>query len=117
MSTRGAAVLRAAVGAGMLSRPDLAARVLGARPSARHPVLRLLGARHVLEAGLLLVRPTRPAVTGAVAVDGAHVASCVAYAALSGSDRRPALRDALFASGLLLVTALSRPSGTWKEIR
>lgn len=107
--TRAMAAVHAAIAAGLLLRPQAAARLLGADAGGGHPVLRLLGGRHLVEAAGLLLRPTHGVSTAAVAVDAAHAASCFGLAAVDGTHRRPALRDGLLASTLLLATALARP--------
>lgn len=106
---RTVAAVRAGVGALMATRPDLAAQLLGARRQDAHPVLRLLGLRHLAEALAILLRPTPGMVEAGVAVDSAHVLSCVLLAAASRSHRQPALRDGAVASSVLLGTWLTRP--------
>lgn len=93
----------------LLAAPDEAARLLGAAPHGPHPLLRVLGLRHVVQAATLLARPTRGVVQASLALDGAHVASCLLYAAVDRANRRPALRDALLEMSLLLATRRSRP--------
>lgn len=109
MRTRATAGVRAVAGAGLLLRPDLAARLLGSPPTGAHPVLRGLGVRHLVEAATLWTRPTRTATDVAVAIDAVHVGSLLGFAAISAEHRRPALRDAALATGLLLATLHARP--------
>ncbi|GAC1442441.1 MAG: hypothetical protein NVSMB55_13180 [Mycobacteriales bacterium] len=92
-----------------MTRPDLAARVLGAPRRDSHPVLRILGLRHLLEAAALASRPTSGVVAAGLAVDGTHVLSCLGLAAVSPSHRRPAFRDAVAGSTILIATWLLRP--------
>lgn len=106
---RTVAVVRAGVGALMATRPDLAAHLVGAPPRDAHPVLRLLGLRHLAEALAILLRPRPAVVATGIAVDAAHVLSCVLLAAVSRSHRQPALRDGAVASSVLLGTWLTRP--------
>ncbi len=90
-------------------RPGLSARLLGVRPRNAHPVLRLLGARHLAEAGTLLLRPTPGVIAAGVLVDATHVVSCAVFAVASSKHRRPALRDGAVASAVMLATWLTRP--------
>jgi hypothetical protein len=103
------AAVRGALGFTMLTQPQLAAKMLGAAPGGRHPVLRLLGLRHVTEASVLMVRPTQPVTALGVVVDATHVASCLAFAAVSPRHRRPAMRDAALAAVVLVATWSTRP--------
>jgi len=93
----------------MVSRPAAAARVLDASPAGSHPVLRVLGARHLLEALAILLRPTRGVVAAGMVVDATHLLSCLLFGAVSAEHRRPALRDAAVESGVLLATWLAIP--------
>lgn len=93
----------------MLVWPAAAARVLEAPPAGSHPVLRVLGARHLLEALAILARPTRGVVVAGIVVDATHVLSCLLFGAVSAEHRRPALRDAAVESGVLLATWLAIP--------
>jgi hypothetical protein len=113
MTPRLVATGRAVLGAALLGRPGSAAALLGQeRDSRRHPVLRVLGARHLVQAALLLGRPTRGVVTAAVAVDASHLASCLLLAAVSSTRRRPALREAAVEAAVLVGTAATRPRAT-----
>jgi hypothetical protein len=108
-AVRAAAAGRAAVGLAMLLRPDDVARRLGSPTTGGHPVLRVLGARHLVQAAVLSARPSAEVVAGSVAVDALHVASDLALAAVRGDRRRPALRDAAVSTAVLLATWLTRP--------
>jgi hypothetical protein len=101
---RAAAAVRAAVGLAMVTRAAAVARLLGAHPAGGHPVVRVLGLRHLGQAAVLAGRPDRAVVRGSSAVDGLHVLSCLLLAAASGSRRTPALRDAALESAVLLMT-------------
>jgi hypothetical protein len=107
--TRIAAAVRAGLGLAMLTRPQQVARLLGSPPSRRHPVLRVLGLRHLAQAGVLAHRPDRAATTISCFVDGAHVTTCLLLAAAAPSRRAPAVRDAGVESVVLLATWLVRP--------
>lgn len=111
-AARAVAVGRAVVGAMMLSQPARVARLLDAAPAGSHPVLRVLGARHLLEALAIVVRSTRDVVGAGIVVDATHVLSCLLLGAVSLEHRRPALRDAAVGSGVLLATRLTLPEHT-----
>jgi hypothetical protein len=70
-------------------------------------VLRVLGARHLLQAGFELRWPTAQVLTAAAAVDGIHAATGVAFGLLDHRWRRAALLDAAIAAGFCLATARS----------
>jgi hypothetical protein len=93
----------------MLTQPRKVARLLGAPPSGPHPVLRVLGLRHLAQAGALAYRPDRATATASCFVDGTHVLSCLLLAAVAPTRRRPALRDAGIESTVLLTTWFARP--------
>jgi hypothetical protein len=101
---RATAALRAAVGVTMLTRPAQVARLLGAAQAGRHPVVRLLGLRHVAQAAVVAARPDASTCRASNVVDGVHVLSCLLFAAAAPAHRRPAVRDAALESGVLLVT-------------
>jgi hypothetical protein len=102
------AAARGVVGATLLTKPAVVAPLIATPPAGRHPVLRLLGLRHLAEAALLLVTPTPSATTTAVAVDATHAASCVLFAVVSPRHRRPAGRAAGLAVAMLTATWLAR---------
>ncbi|MDT7547691.1 MAG: hypothetical protein QOE84_85 [Actinomycetota bacterium] len=108
-SVRAAAVVRSGLGLAMLTQPREVARLLGAPLSGRHTVLRVLGLRHIAQAGVLAYRPQRATATASCFVDGTHVLSCLLLAAAAPPRRTPALRDAAVESGVLLMTWLGRP--------
>lgn len=93
--------LRIGWGAVLLSAPAAVLKAVGAPlPSRqRRRVLRLLGARQVLQ-GLLTWRARRRGVLAAsAATDGVHGLSCLAAAALDHSWRPAAWYDATIAAG------------------
>jgi hypothetical protein len=108
-SVRAAAVVRAGLGLAMLTRPREVARLLGAPPSGPHAVLRVLGLRHLAQAGALAYRPNRATATASCVVDGTHVLTCLLLAAAAPPRRGPALREAGVESAVLLTTWLARP--------
>jgi short-subunit dehydrogenase len=105
---RTAASLRAGWGLVLLIRPDVAARLLGSGSAGAHPVLRLLGIRHLVEAGALALRPERETATAACVVDGTHVLSCLLLGAVDPHRRPPAARDAAVETAVLAGTWLTR---------
>ncbi len=84
--------------------PARALRLLGGEdtPPARL-ILRVLGARHVAEAALETIRPGR--YLGALAAgDGLHALTAVGLAVSDRRWRRPALTDAVIATGFAVWT-------------
>ncbi|GAA3223728.1 hypothetical protein GCM10017691_11010 [Pseudonocardia petroleophila] len=103
------ATVRAVWGAVLLAAPD-AVFVLATRPRSDEPrraraVLRVLGARHLAQAGLVVLRPGPGVSAVSAAVDGVHAATCLGLAALDRRWRRPALLDAAVAAAFCLATA------------
>jgi hypothetical protein len=96
-----ATLVRACVGMGLLLRP---ASVLGRDASGRSAtVVRVLGARHLLEATIVNVRPT-PAISKAgAAVDAIHAVSALAFMAAAPRYRRLALLNAAGATAFALA--------------
>lgn len=75
-------------------------------------VLRVLGARHLAQAGIERRWPRPRVLVAAAVVDGLHASSGVVLAAADRRWRRSALLDAAVATGFCLATARSarRPS-------
>jgi hypothetical protein len=71
-------------------------------------VARVLGARQLAEAVILLRSPERRPPIWAIAVDLVHAASMLAVAAASPAVRRDALRSAAVASALSALSASQR---------
>ena len=99
MSSTGRGVLtvvRVTWGVALLVAPaTVTARVHHAPAGFRTDVVaRVLGARHIGQALVTVLRPTRAVRRGGVAVDVAHAASMVALAAVSPAHRRAGLTDA-----------------------
>jgi hypothetical protein len=116
-ATRVGAVVRAGVGAVMLLRPQVVAGVIGAPAHGPHPVLRILGLRHVVQGMALVAAPSRANGNAAAAVDCTHVATCVAYAGIRRSSRGAVLREAALETGILAATWLSRPAADQNDER
>jgi len=108
-AARGVATLRCGVGLALLVRPEPAARLLAAPAEGPHPVLRMLGARHLAIGLAGLASPTPGVATASGAVDGIHALSCLGLAAVSPTHRRTALRATVTAGTWLVLTRLSRP--------
>jgi hypothetical protein len=107
ISRRVYTALQAGAGVVLMAAPrPVGAAVSG--PERRPPpsLVRLLGARLFLQAGLLLARPTETVVTYETAVEGMHGTSMILLAYLLPRYRRTALRAAAVAGGLIL-------SGLW----
>ena len=89
------AATTAAGGAVMLSRPQPVARLAsgsGATPNAA--IVRILGARQLLQGIVLLIRPAALLVAGGLVVDVLHATSMVAAAVIWPGYRRAALTSA-----------------------
>jgi len=93
-------MVRVAWGLLQLATPGLVAdRVLRVPLDHRAEVVaRVLAARQVLQAGLLLRTPTAATLSVGAGVDGLHAASMLALAALNARRRPPALLDASIAA-------------------
>jgi hypothetical protein len=85
--------------------------VLGPAPGrsteAARVVLRMLGARQLLQAAVSLARPTPWVLALGATADGLHAASALGFAALDHRWRRRALLDAAVASAFCVATARS----------
>jgi hypothetical protein len=92
---RTSAVTRLVWGATLLSAPGLVLRLLGGRQTRlAHTILRVLGARHVVQATVTAVRPNRVVLMGGAGLDGLHALSALALAAVDPSQVRIGLTDA-----------------------
>lgn len=101
---RHALVLRLVWGVTLLFIPARVLRALGAPDTRRRAqaVMRILGCRHVVQAGSLLCCGDIARRLGLVA-DALHALSDVAFAAMSPSWRHPALGDAAITTGLAVM--------------
>jgi hypothetical protein len=110
---RTTAVVRTAWGAALLLMPERLLRTGAARPVPASAVtaVRVLGLRHLLQAGVAAALPPRPVAGLGALVDTVHAGSCVGVAAWSPRWRRPALVD------LLVETALAASgwSAGWRS--
>lgn len=99
----------------LLAAPGLALEAVTGAPATRSQerLLRVLGARHLVQGGLDLARATPGLLRGGAAVDLLHAATCAGAAALSPEWRRAALVDGAgavgFAAGGLVRARPHRP--------
>ncbi len=97
--------VRAGWGALLLLRPDTGIDVLEGRGDTSEParvVIRILGARHLIELGLELRHGPAWRRAGGV-VDAIHSATAMGFSALDHRWRRAAVADALVAGGFAVV--------------
>lgn len=105
----------AAVGAVALFRPrPVATLVSGDGPAPDTSVVRILGARQLLQGGVLFICPAPLLVIGGLVVDVLHATSMLAVAAIRPGYRRPALASAAVAgtsavTAALILRSTSRP--------
>lgn len=101
-------IVRAAWGLLQLAAPGLVAdRVLRVPLDHRAEVVaRVLAARQVLQAGLLLRTPSPATLSLGAGVDGLHAVSMLALAALNARRRPPALLDASIAAAFAVSGAV-----------
>lgn len=106
------ALVRTGWGAAELVAPDAVAQGLfGVQLDSRSRVVaRVLGVRHLAQAGLTLARPSTTVLTLGVGADALHAASMLAVAGVDRSDRRAALASAGVATAFVLA-------GTWQVLR
>jgi hypothetical protein len=97
--------VRAGLGMAHLLLPGGGARLLVGRPLDGRPrsVVRILGARQLIQAVVTRLRPTATVLTLGAWVDGAHAASMVALAWGRPQWRRAALTEAVTAAGLAVA--------------
>jgi hypothetical protein len=91
-------------GAALAARPAATARAVSGGPVPPPAVIRVLGARQLVQSAVLLLRPSRPLTVGAAVVDGLHAATMVAAALIWPRYRRPALTSAAVATASAVVT-------------
>lgn len=104
-------VVRGVANAVLVMRPEDVLRAVStpAPPAARR-VVRLLGARVVLQEVAVLAVPIRPVVLLGAAVDALHAASMVATALASPRYRRAAALSAATASASAVLGLLTAPA-------
>ncbi|MDQ6934789.1 MAG: hypothetical protein M3130_05815 [Actinomycetota bacterium] len=101
------ALVRAGWGAAELVAPDTVAQGLFGLPldSRSRGVARVLGFRHLVQAGLTLARPSTTVLTIGVGADALHAASMLALARVDHEYRRAALASAGVATVFVLAGA------------
>ena len=97
-------VLALAEGVALLARPEAVVRAATGRPSPHVAVLRVLGARQLVQGCLVLARPTPQAYRTAAVVDGLHALSMLPVL-LHPRYRRAALVSLLLGVGASAVAA------------
>ncbi len=110
---RGIGALTAAVGLLGVARPQAVARLAAGRQAVpREGIVRLLGARYLLQSAAELSRPTRLVLRIASGVDGLHAVSMVGAAIAFPAYRRATLCSAALAGVSALATAVSATKAT-----
>ncbi len=90
-----------ASGAAMLAAPDRVLRAVHGSPgTGAEAVVRVLGARQVVQALTLAARPSRPLRALGAVVDSLHALSMVGLAAVDEDQRGPASASGLLAGTL-----------------
>ena len=118
MNVAGALTLvRAANGVLLLAAPGptLHATVHGRDDRAARMVTRILGARHIVQAGLTGLRPGPTALWIGATVDALHAATALGLAALDADRRRAALGNALSALLFAAAAAALARGGGWHD--
>jgi hypothetical protein len=106
---RGLAATGIAWGGLLLARPRLVAGALSPEfPADKDWVVRLLGARLVLQDGALLARPTRGSAVAGAVVDGIHALSMLPWLGNRRYRRAAGISGAVAAVGALSAGVLAR---------
>ena len=105
--TRWASLARAAYGAALLCAPGAMVRMAAGQPATPRVrrVVRVLGVRHLAQASVCGLVPTRFLIRAGTATDGLHSASMLALAGVEPPLRRPLLADAAVAAAFAAVGA------------
>ena len=100
MTARQLATARAAWGALLMLAPAAPLRTLtgGREPVGGSTLLRVLGARHALQAAATLAAPSPWTLRLGAVADGLHATSAVVFARIDARERRAALIDAALAA-------------------
>jgi hypothetical protein len=111
-ATRALAALLFGCGVVMIGRPEQVVTLLAPGPD-RPPrrLVQVLGARLVLQHGVVLARPERRLVLGGAVVDTLHAASMVAASRIWPDLRRAALVSAGSAGASALLETVAAPAG------
>ena len=106
---RGLAATGIAWGAALLVRPRLVAGALCPEfPADRDWLVRLLGARLVVQDSALFAAPTRRGAVAAAVVDGVHALSMLPWLGRRPYRRAAAISGGVAAVGALTAAALAR---------
>ncbi|NES13743.1 MULTISPECIES: hypothetical protein [Micromonospora] len=97
---------RSAWGALLLLAPRALLRPVGPATTTAVVTLRVLGARHLVQAAVTVRRPTPGVFAAGAAVDGLHSLTALALAAVDRRQRSAALANAAVAAGWALLGAL-----------
>lgn len=110
---RTTAAVRAGWAVILLTMPERLLRTVGAAPisAATIAAVRMLGVRHLVQAGASAALPTRSVAGLGAVVDSLHAGSCVGLAVGSPRWRRAALADVLVEAGFAASGWSSRPKG------
>jgi hypothetical protein len=104
---------RAATGLFALLDPQRALVPSQRASTAARRVVRVLGARHLVQAGVEAAIPTPTVLTIGAGVDAVHAVTCLGFAAFGGARwRREALVNAVTALGFCAVTATTARTHT-----
>jgi len=111
MTSRQLSIARGAWGALLLLAPAVPLRALtgGSEPAGGPTLLRVLGARHVLQAAATLAAPTAWTLRLGAVADALHCASGLAFAAIDDRERRAALLDAAVAGAWAVASVRAAP--------
>ena len=111
MTGRHLSTARGAWGALLVLAPDVPLRALtgGREPGGGPRLLRVLGARHVLQAAMTMAAPTAWVLRLGAVADTLHSASGLAFAAIDDRERRAALLDATIAAAWAAASFRAAP--------
>lgn len=110
--TRGVAVVAAGWGAALVSRPAAVIRAVGGDEAPPSWVVRVLGARLLLQQTAVLIRPTRGPVVAGAALDALHALSTVAVVLRWPAYRRMAVvSGGTSVAGAVLSVLAAPPAG------
>jgi hypothetical protein len=111
MTARQLAAVRGGWGAWLLLAPSGSLRWLtgGRQPKGGRTLLRVLGARHVLQAAGTLKSPTAWTLRLGAVADTLHAASGLAFAAVDDQERRAGLLDAAVAATWAVASLRATP--------
>jgi len=111
MTSRQLSTARGAWGALLLLAPAVPLRALtgGSEPGGGPTLLRILGARHVLQAAVTLAMPTAWTLRLGAVADALHSVSALAFAAVDDRERRAPLLDAAVAAAWAAASVRAAP--------